>query len=119
MIEFTEENEAGEEITRELPSKYQVCSKCEGHGTHLNPSIGEHAYSAEEFQQEFDEEEACEYFTRGGIYDVDCIRCGGKRVEEVVDEEKCDKELLKRYHAKLADDAQYERMCRMEVEYGC
>jgi hypothetical protein len=119
MIEFIEENEEGEEITHELPSKKQVCSKCHGEGTHLNPSIGEHAYSAEEFEREFDDEEREEYFTRGGMYDVQCIKCNGRNVEEVVDEERCDKELLKRYYAKLADDDEYEQMCRSEIEYGC
>jgi len=118
MVEFIEENEEGEEITHELPSKLIVCTKCGGHGTHLNPSIGEHAYSAEEFQQEFDQDEQEEYFTRGGIYDVQCTVCDGENVEEVVDEEKCDTALLKRYQDKIADNYRYERECQREREYG-
>ena len=51
MIKFTEVDDSGEEIEHELPSKFEVCSECEGNGTHLAPSIGEHAYSAEEFNE--------------------------------------------------------------------
>lgn len=84
------EDETGEEEELELPSKFEVCSRCEGHGTHLTPSIGEHAYTREEFDEAFDDEESrAAYFQRGGMYDVTCHECAGKRVVEVVDEERC------------------------------
>ena len=125
MVTFTYETDEGEEIEAELPSKFEVCDRCEGHGTHLNPSIGEHAYSQEEFEEAFcDDEERGEYFRRGGRYDVSCEECRGARVVAVVDEAACARdpelaEALKRYAAKLRDDAAYERECAAERRMGC
>lgn len=79
-------DEDGDETEHDLPSKFEVCHRCEGHGTHLNPAIGEHAYTREEFEESFDEEGREEYFRRGGIYDVTCHECKGRRVVPVVDE---------------------------------
>lgn len=89
-IEFviTVETDVGTEHRLVLPGKREICSRCEGEGTHLHPAIGEHAYSSEEFAREFDEEEREEYFTRGGMYDVPCERCGGEKVITVLDEDR-------------------------------
>lgn len=81
-------DEDDNEIEAELPAKFEVCGRCEGHGTHLNPSIGKHAYSIEEFYETFhDEEDREQYFKRGGIYDVQCEECKGEKVVKVVDED--------------------------------
>jgi len=82
------EDENGEtEETHRLPARMTVCPRCEGHGSHLTPSIGQHAYSQEEFNEAFAEEEEREaYFKRGGMYDVTCEECRGKRVVAVPDE---------------------------------
>lgn len=77
----------GDEISEEFPAKHEVCCDCGGHGTHLREAIREHAYSMEEFRESFDEEEAAEYFTRGGRYDVTCDTCKGNRVVPAVDED--------------------------------
>lgn len=119
MIEFTEMTEDGEEITHELPSRFEVCSGCNGHGTHLNRNIGEHAYTQEEFDEAFSDEDDREaYFNRGGIYDVQCETCDGKRVEEVVDEVACSADLLKKYQAMQQDKHDYERECAAERAMG-
>ena len=82
--------EDGDEAEHELPAKYEVCTRCDGHGSHLNPSIGQHAYTREEFEEAFhDPEDRAEYFKRGGIYDVSCGACGGERVVSVVDTARC------------------------------
>jgi len=122
-ITITLYNDDGDEETHELPAKFEVCSRCEGHGTHLNPSIGEHAYSVEEFNESFDDEERAEYFKRGGIYDVRCEECGGEKVTAVADEKACEhnhelKALLERWHRKLEDDALYEAERRHEQRMG-
>lgn len=95
MIKFTLEDDEGVETEYELPSKKEVCSNCKGIGTHLHPAIREHAYSMEEFQREFDDEEREAYFQRGGMYDVVCQTCHGGKVVDVVDEESCKAEPLK------------------------
>lgn len=120
MIEFTITDDEGNEVVHELPSKREVCSRCDGEGTHLTPSIGEHCYSAEEFEESFSTDEEQEsYFRRGGIYDVTCEVCDGKRVEEVVDEECCDPVLLKAYHKRLEDERYFELECAAERRMGC
>jgi hypothetical protein len=89
---FTLIDDTGDELECEVPGKFEVCPRCEGHGTHLNPAIGEHAYTPEEFHESFDDDEAEEYFRRGGIYDVTCEECGGARVVMVPDLERCNTE---------------------------
>lgn len=118
-IEFTHTDEDGNEITENIPAKYSVCSRCGGHGTHLNPSIGEHAYSLEEFDNEFSDEEKEAYFTRGGMYDVNCIVCHGDRVERVPDWDAVwPGDLKERYQSFLKEEAEYEQLCRSERLMG-
>lgn len=62
-IEYVDDE--GLEILEEVPAVFEVCSRCNGHGTYLNPSIGEHAYSWEEFHEAFPfDEDREQYFTR-------------------------------------------------------
>lgn len=123
-IEFTYENDEGDEIVVEFPSKKEVCSRCDGEGTHLNPSIGEHVYSYEEFNESFDDEGKEQYFKIGGIYDVICHTCHGKNVVDALDEDaiKRDPELSAHYEAYLeyqAEDAEYEAERKAEERFGC
>ncbi len=91
------DSETEEEVTHTFPAVNEVCHKCEGYGSHLNPSIGEHAYSMEEFNESFDDEGKEEYFKRGGIYDVTCSVCKGNKVVPSVDEEHLTEEQKKLY----------------------
>lgn len=116
-ITFT--NEEDEEEVHELPSKFEVCSRCEGHGTHLHPDIGGHAYTLEEFNESFDDEEKEEYFKRGGMYDVPCEECKGARVAAVVDEERLTEEQKKAFalfQEQEEERARFERDWRREQE---
>lgn len=124
-ITFIYQNDNGDDVIVGLPAKHEVCWKCEGHGTHLTPSIGEHAYSAEEFCESFDEEEREEYFSRGGRYDVVCGECGGKNVVLGLDEEHIErygtreeKEGMKVYCEQEREDVEYERECEAERRMG-
>jgi hypothetical protein len=112
-IEFTvEDEETGEEVTHQLPARFEVCGRCEGHGTHLNPNIGNHAYTREEFDEAFsDDEQRDEYFKRGGIYDVSCEECGGARVVAVLDEAAltdAQREIAEEYHNKIEREARWD-----------
>lgn len=123
-IEFTIENDEGEEVIYSLPSCFEVCERCEGEGTHLNSSIGEHAYTSEEFNEAFfEEEDKAEYFRHGGRYDVTCEVCKGKRVVPEVDEAACNspelKEILALYYKKLERQAEYDREDEYERRMGC
>jgi len=109
------------EIT--LPVKMEVCDRCQGHGTHLTPSIGEHAYSARAFDNAFPEpEDKEEYFRRGGRYDVQCLTCKGANVVPVVDEAACEhdaeyKRDLALYNAHMESQAYDDRESAAETDY--
>ncbi len=93
-VELGEEVDFEEEIR--LPAKYVVCSRCEGKGTHVNPSIDGHGITAEEWNgPDWSEEDKENYLT--GFYDVACYECSGKRVTLAVDEDACDKKLYEEY----------------------
>ena len=121
---FTYTDDDGNEIEGKLPGKYEVCARCEGHGTHLTPSIGEHAYTREEFEESFfEEEDRAEYFRHGGRYDVTCEECRGARVMIVIDEEACrsneEKALLSAFDLAKQLDQEYEADCAAERRAGC
>jgi len=113
VFTFTDCTEDGEEVEVEmkLPIKMEVCSDCEGHGSVLNESMRHHAYTREEFDREFDEEDREAYFTPGSHYYVTCPTCSGRNVVPVVDETHLT-EKQKAFFAKLqklADDEARDR----------
>ncbi len=99
MKTFKYTNEDGDEIELDLPTRMEVCDECEGHGFVLCEGMRGHAYTREEFEDSFDDEERGEYFKWGGRYDVPCPTCGGKNVVPVVDEAKLDAEEREFYAA--------------------
>lgn len=102
------ENDDGKEIALDLPSRKVVCDDCEGEGFVLCPGMRGHAYSASEFAESFDEDEAAEYFRRGGRYDVKCPKCHGANVVDAVNLAVCN----------AAQRAHYERFLAQEREYA-
>ena len=125
---ITIESEDGEESEHKLPIKFEVCSDCHGHGMVLNESMRDYGYSAEEFNESFDDEEKEHYFTRGGMYDVSCPTCKGERVEAVLDEDaiklnpklqeifdQCEEQETERQAA----DAEDRAYGRLESMMGC
>lgn len=116
VIDFTTEDDDGNEIIHELPACYEVCSRCSGTGSHVNPSIDGHGITEEEWDRDWSYEERDDYMS--GVYDVTCYECGGLRVVLVVDEKTCDKDLLRAYHRDQAEDRAYQNMCEMERKMG-
>lgn len=116
---FTIDEDTGDEVVNELPSRKEVCGRCYGEGKHVNPNIDSHGISREEFDEDPDFKEA--YFS--GVYDVTCHECNGLRVVDVVDEGACHtperKALLARYYDRLDEDAAYRRECEAERRFGC
>ncbi len=104
-------NRDGDEITSYFPAKFEVCSRCSGNGSIVNPSIDGNGISQEQFNEDPEFEEA--YFA--GAYDIPCPHCEGKRVEPVIDISACtyaQKRLLvlQRQHEK------FEHECWLESE---
>ncbi len=111
------------EVKHRLPAVHEVCPRCEGHGTILNPSIGEYSYTAEEFYREFsDEDEREAYFTRGGMYDIACPCCKGRRVVKVVNEEaltSAQRKVYAKHLEYLREEERFERIQASERRMGC
>lgn len=122
-MEIKFENDDGEEEIHTLPSKMEVCYDCAGESYVLTEGMRGHAYSSEEFHREFDDEEAQQYFTRGGIYDVLCPTCKGKNVIAQPDLEQISKNaelqaIYDTWQEYEEDNSYYDRCCRMEREMG-
>lgn len=92
-------------VEHQLPTRFELCPRCQGHGTHTNPAIDGHGISPEEFAEDPDFEDA--YFA--GRYDVTCQDCNGLRVIEVVDEERLTQEQHTAWESHLEAEREYQR----------
>ena len=106
--------EDGNEELVEFRARYEVCGLCNGHGKHVNPSIDAHGISADEFYEDPDFADAY----RAGAYDVTCYRCGGNRVEPVIDEGSADPEALAAWRAREEARESSRREYEMERRMG-
>lgn len=75
-------NDEDEWIT--VRSEKQVCPTCHGEGKHVNRNIDGNGITADEWWNEWGDEEREMYMTGG--YDVVCEECGGANVIDVADE---------------------------------
>jgi RecJ-like exonuclease len=120
MIEFTFENDDGEETVHEFPSKKEVCHRCDGHGKHTNPAIDGNGITASEWADEWDEESRENYMS--GVYDVTCETCNGLNVVDVIDESRfteADKVAYEEYLEYQKAEAYYAAECAAEQRMGC
>jgi len=114
-MKYHDVTDDGDEVEITLPSRKEVCPRCHGNGTHVNPSIdGNGISTSDECWQDDDFREM--YF--GGGYDVTCEECGGNRVVDVVDESRCSGDELMAYEAWLDRQYQYEAERRSEMRWG-
>ncbi len=100
-------NADGSELELALPAKFELCPRCQGVGTHVNPSIDGNGLTREDFDQDPDFEES--YFR--GDYDVQCSVCQGERVVSKVDFSRltpAQKRHLARHEKAMADLARDE-----------
>lgn len=109
----------------EFPAKNEVCPECEGEGYVLRGGMRGYAYTAEEFEEAFhDEEDRQAYFTRGGKYDEVCSCCKGKNVVAVPDPDQMNsaqKEQFQQWEKQEEDAARSraEDAATMRMESGC
>ena len=99
----------------ELPTKWEICGRCEGEGKHCNPSIDGNGLTREDFEEDPDFAE--NYFE--GLYDVACYDCGGSGKKKVADESKMSDEEKKIWREQERERAIDAQVCRMEQMYGC
>jgi hypothetical protein len=64
----------------EVPAKFEVCERCNGHGKHVNPSIDGNGITGSELAElQHEDPNFLDDYTQG-VYDVTCYECKGKRV---------------------------------------
>ena len=122
VLEVVWENPDGEEVTVKLPANKEICSRCDGDGTIVNPNIDGHGISSEEWENEWDEDSR-EMYMSGG-FDVTCPLCKGEKFLLVPDEGQIidcgsplEQEALEQYQAQQKADAEYEALCRSEDRF--
>ena len=113
IVMVVHDDDGGEKEVN-VSARYEVCSLCEGQGSHVNPSIDHNGLSAEDMYDLGDDFEE-DYF--GGVYDVSCYRCKGKRVEPVVNWDALTPELRKKAEDRIEDHNDHVRECVSEARY--
>lgn len=98
-----------------LPAKFELCPRCRGVGSHVNPAVDGHGITAQEFAEDPDFQES--YFA--GVYDVACHRCKGEKVIKVVDRERAKARDLELYdeHERALRELEAEEAA--ERRFGC
>jgi hypothetical protein len=117
MLGFIEiESDECELQELEVPIKFEVCGRCCGQGSHVNPNVDGHGITSSEWEQEWSEDEKESYLS--GRYDVTCYECNGRRVCPVVDEDRCPPEIVLKIQEQQEEDYRYDSMARMERMMG-
>lgn len=98
-----------------IAAKYEVCDRCRGTGTHVNPSIDGHGISGDD---ECWDDDAFRSMYFGGGFDVTCERCDGRNVVLVVDESRASPEQLAHYYDEMEERWRCDEISRMERMYG-
>lgn len=117
LILFVKLWDDDEEFEATFPFRWDVCSTCQGKGSHVNPSIDCDGLSAKDFAEDPDFAE--QYW--GGAYDQPCNGCGGRTTERVLDEDRFNDQhrewyaLLEEY---WRDEAEYRAECEAERRMG-
>jgi len=113
-VTIVDDNE--DEVDHELPATNEVCWKCDGHGTHTNPSIDGNGITSSEWA-EWDPEEQDSYMN--GEYDVTCEKCQGSNVVLVPDTSIMSEEqktIFSQWKKQEAEKAALDAECQKEQE---
>jgi hypothetical protein len=109
FIEFTEEDDEGEETVTRIPAEFEICYECRGEGRHTNRNIDGNGITASEWAEDWDEESRETYLSGG--YDVDCEVCDGSgkilvpSTENLTEKQK---ESLERYERQQEQNARWD-----------
>lgn len=110
-ILYVDNDEGGvDEI--ELPWKWEICDRCHGNGTHVNPAVDGWSRNDEWVDDDFVEG----YFE--GRYDVRCEEGCDNGKARVVDESRMTPEQVEAWHRQLREEYAYQQECRMERMMG-
>lgn len=102
-----------------IPTRYEVCPRCDGEGMHTNSSIDGNGITGGELAEILYEDPDFIEDYKSGVYDVTCEECDGLRVvlapdfNQLTEEEKqAWKEQEETWHADAVMQAAESRMCR-------
>ncbi|HVC17681.1 MAG TPA: hypothetical protein VNE18_10310 [Rhodanobacter sp.] len=98
-----------------VPAKFVVCQRCEGRGTHANPSIDGDGLTPEDFDEQGPDFYA-DYMS--GVYDVRCDECVGKRVVLLVDFARMSAVERRAWDYSQAEEAAYRAIVDGERRMG-
>ena len=114
-LEWSTEDDDGNEVIEKIPAKREICHRCEGRGKHVNPSVDGNGISQEDFDQDPDFREA--YFE--GRYDVTCWDCEGEKVILSPNfDTQWEPGLKERYDSWMRDEQAYAAECAAERKMG-
>lgn len=99
------------ETTVDLPSTFEVCPRCHGHGVHDCWDGGMTGDEMAEQSPGFFED------YMAGLYSTTCTTCRGLRVVEVLDRPRVPADLLRRVDAQESADREYHAMAAAERRY--
>lgn len=92
----------------DLPSEWEICGRCDGHGTHTNPNIDGNGISQDEWEGPDWDDESREMYRTGG-FDVRCeAGCEGGKVL-VVKEEALTADQRRVYEEWMRDESESAR----------
>jgi hypothetical protein len=109
-----------ETLVLAVPGRYEVCSRCNGTGTHWHPAF-DNGITQEDRERDWDDESWSDLMS--GMYDVQCSQCHGNRVEPVMlDYAQLStpaQRLGYTYHEEwMTEEAEYRAMRAMERRMG-
>ena len=113
--EITYFDSEGEEVTLDVPFRWEICDRCNGAGTHDNPAFSD-GISGEEWANEWDVEEREAYMS--GAYDVRCDECEGSGKVRVPVLSAMTAEERKAYEEHLDNERYYARERAAEMRMG-
>jgi hypothetical protein len=105
VINFTLEDDDGEERLLELPAILERCPECEGSKTMVNPAIDAGGFTYEDLED-----------YHSGRYDVACYHCKGKGIVPSVDTRNLSAELEEAYQAFLKQNETEEDCARERAQ---
>lgn len=115
-IYFTHYADDGDEIDMVLPGRNELCRRCDGNGTHVNPAIDGNGLTSDDIYDLGGDDFLDDYL--GGTYDTVCEQCRGDKVVVVPDEGRADPDVLAAYHQHQREEAKWAAEIAAERRMG-
>jgi len=120
------ENEPGVEVDPDdedyfvcsLPGKWEICTRCDGDGTIVNPSIDGHGLDPHNPCGEGPDPDFMEDY-KGGVFDIACPECKGSGKVLEADPEQLPPLFREAYYKDCREEVDYARLCEAERRAGC